>query len=309
MSAIRANAIAIVADEGARPGLVSAVVLGGGRVVEPGPEAIGLIWSAGPEGLAETIAACPDLVWAQLPAAGIETYVASGALDERLTWTSAKGSYAAPVAEHALMLALALLRVLPERVRATSWGRSAGFSLHGLRTLTIGGGGIATELVRLLSVFDTEDVIVRRQAEPVPGALRTVTLDQLDAELPEADVIFVAAALTPETQGLLTEERLRSMRPGAILVNVARGGLLDTEALLRVLDDGHLGGVGLDVTDPEPLPEGHPLFGADRVIVTPHTADTLEMIRPLLAARVRRNVAAFLAGEELEGRVDVARGY
>ena len=115
-------------------------------------------------------------------------------------WTSAKGLYARPVAEHALMLALAGLRILPERIRAHSWGTPAGTSLYGAPVTILGGGGITEELLRLLAPFGVEATVVRRQAEPVPGAARTVTTAELDDVLPGALVVFLALALTPETE-------------------------------------------------------------------------------------------------------------
>ena len=142
----------------------------------------------------------PGLRWVQLPFAGVENAVAAGVIDPGRTWTSAKGLYAQPVAEHALMLALAGLRVLPERIRAHSWGTPAGTSLYGAPVTILGGGGITEELLRLLAPFGVEATVVRRQAEPVPGAARTVTTAELDDVLPGALVVFLALALTPATE-------------------------------------------------------------------------------------------------------------
>jgi phosphoglycerate dehydrogenase-like enzyme len=143
----------------------------------------------------------------------------------------------------------------------------------------------------------------------MPGAQRTVGAEDLDAALDGALVAFLALALTPRTKRIIAAPQMRAIGPGGWLVNVARGGHVDTDALIGALQRGELGGAALDVTDPEPLPDGHPLWSAPNCIITPHTADTWEMIVPLLSERIRANVAHFVAGEALEGVVDPVEGY
>jgi phosphoglycerate dehydrogenase-like enzyme len=290
-----------------------AVQAGGGSVVGNGEVADGLVWLGGPEGLEATLLAHPEVRWVQLPHAGVERVAEAGFFSDRrfahITWTSAKGSYAKPVAEHALALALAGLRHLPERARAQSWGERKGTSLFGAKVTILGGGGIAVELLRLLAPFGTEATVVRRKAAPIAGAARVVTSSELKDALPGALVVFIALALVPETVHIIGAEELRLMAPGSWLVNVARGGHIDTDALVEALRAGSIGGAALDVTDPEPLPDGHPLWSLPNCLITPHSADTEEMIRPLLAERIRENVARFAAGLPLAGTVDTAAGY
>ena len=251
----------------------------------------------------------PGITWVQFPFAGIEAYVPLVRRRPEITWTSAKGTYAPPVAEHALMLTLALLRHLPERVTATSWGECSGKSLNGARAVVLGGGGIAQEYIRLLKAWDTHVTAVRRKDGDVPGADATVTADRLDEVLPEADVVMLAAAATDQTRGIIGARQLELMAEDAVLVNVGRGVLVDTDAVTAALAADSLQAYGTDVTDPEPLPDGHPLWTEPRCLITPHTADTPEMCMPLLEARIRRNLAARAEGRELEGLVDVEGGY
>jgi phosphoglycerate dehydrogenase-like enzyme len=150
---------------------------------------------------------------------------------------------------------------------------------------------------------------VRTTPRPMAGAARVVGSDQLDQALTGADVVVVALALTAETTGLIDRRRLDLLAPGATLVNVARGQHVVTDDLIPALDEGPLAGVGLDVTDPEPLPDGHPLWDRPDVIITPHTANTPEMAVPLLSALVTDNVRRYAAGEPLTGLVDPAKGY
>jgi phosphoglycerate dehydrogenase-like enzyme len=245
--------------------------------------------------------------------AGVERMVEAGVFDRpgpsTLVWTCAKGSYARPVAEHALALALAGLRRLPERARARSWGARAGISLYGAPVTVLGGGGITERLLSLLAPFSVQATVVRRRRADVAGASRTVRTAELHAVLPGAQVVFVALALSPETVHIISEAELGLMGPSTWLVNVARGRHVDTDALVRALSESRIGGAALDVTDPEPLPDGHPLWSLPNCLVTPHTADTQEMVETLLAARIRENVERLGAGLPLVGVVDVTAGY
>ncbi|NKX50722.1 hydroxyacid dehydrogenase, partial [Arthrobacter deserti] len=152
--------------------LLETVAAAGGTVVPPSEPADGLIVDFGADkaSVKSILDRNPGIGWIQLPSAGIEAYAEALAAHPDRTWTSAKGAYALPVAEHALALALALLRRLPERVRATSWGTPSGTSLHGLRVLVIGAGGVGLETVRLMKTFGTYVTVLRRQDIPVPSA-------------------------------------------------------------------------------------------------------------------------------------------
>jgi phosphoglycerate dehydrogenase-like enzyme len=287
-----------------------AIRAGGGQVADPSEPADALVWLASwdPEGLRDAVAASQPR-WVQLSSAGIEEMAAAGVLDPGRTWTCAKGAYAEPVAEHALMLALAGLRVLPERVAARSWGRPAGDSLFGEPVTILGGGGIAASLLKLLAPFRADVTVVRRSAGVMAGAARVLPADRLADALATARVVFLALALTPATERIIGASQLAAMRPDSWLVNVARGRHVDTGALVAALDGGEIAGAALDVTDPEPLPDGHPLWGHPRCIITPHTADTMEMVERMLAGRIQDNVTRFAAGEPLAGLVDPAAGY
>lgn len=290
------------------PALAAAVAEGGGRLVEPG-DAEALVWTdpldAG--ALAELLEGAPGVRWVQVPFAGVDRF--QPLLADGRTWTSAKGAYAEPVAEHALALSLAGLRALPARARAREWGHEAGKRLKGAGVTIVGGGAITRALLSLLDPFRVDATVVRRHVEPVPGARRVVGPDRLHEVLPGASVVVLTLALTPETAGIVGAEELDRMDGDAWLVNVARGAHVDTEALVAALQQGVIGGAALDVTEPEPLPAGHPLWALDNCLVTPHVANTTEMAAPLLAERVRRNVERYLAGEDLLGLVDPALRY
>jgi phosphoglycerate dehydrogenase-like enzyme len=305
------NAPRIAVGPGPAPWAVEAIRRGGGQAVRLDQDPEGLVWTDGGamDALRSALATRPKITWIQLPQAGVERAFQAGVVDPQRRWTSAKGAFSEPVAEHALALILAGLRLLKVRARARTWGRPAGESLFGQPVTVVGAGGIASVLMRLLEPFGTPVTVVRRHPEPVPGAVRTVATGRLAEALPGARAVVITVALTPQTQGLIGRAELAAMAPDAWLVNVARGAVVDTEALTAALQKGQIGGAALDVTDPEPLPAGHPLWDLDNCLITPHTADTEEMTRPLLAGRIAENVRRLAAGQELVGLLDPGLGY
>ena len=306
----RANPRIAVAPEPAA-WAAEAIRSGGGEAVALDHDPVGLVWTGGivPQDLRGVLAAHPEVVWVQLPLAGVEALAEAGVIDRQRQWTSAKGAYAEPVAEHALALLLAGLRQLPMRARARSWGEPAAATLFDQPVTVVGAGGLATELLRLLEPFRSPVTIVRHQPEPLPGAARTVGTDRLAEALAGARAVVLMLALTPRTRKLIGRAELAAMERDAWLVNVARGAVVDTEALVDALRSGQIGGAALDVTDPEPLPDGHPLWDLPNCLITPHTADTEEMRRELLGRRIAQNVRRLAAGQELAGLVDPGFGY
>ncbi len=295
------------------PWAVAAVVEGGGEPVGLDGGAIGLVWtdffSSQTEELRRVLQSYPSINWVQLPLAGVDRMFEAEVIDRRRRWTSAKGAYAEPVAEHALALTLAGLRQLPQRARAESWGGHAGRTLYDRPVTVVGAGGITDALIRLLTPFRTDITVVRQRPVAVAGARRTLVTGQLRDALGTAQVVVLALALTPQTRGLIGQAELEAMREDAWLVNVARGALVDTQALVGALRTQSIGGAALDVTDPEPLPTGHPLWRMSNCLITPHTADTPEMTRPLLARRIAENVRRLATGYDLLGLVDPDLGY
>ena len=290
-----------------------AIARSGGAVSDPN-EADAIVWTDAldADGLRRLLVSSPAR-WVQLPFAGIERFVAAGLVDRNLTWTCAKGIYGPAVAEQVVALMLAAARQIHRHASVHEWLPDSHEVRHrrlaGTTAVVVGTGGIGRALAGFLAPFEVRIIAVNRSGTPMPGADATHRVDALPELLPEADWIVLAAAATPETQRLIGRDALARMKPGAWIVNVARGELVDTEALVEVLRDGDIGGAALDVTDPEPLPPDHPLWNIPNVIITSHTANTFRMAAPELAALVGRNVAHFAAGEPLEGLVDPVLGY
>lgn len=267
-----------------------------------------LVWfHSGPDELRAALQRGPQLELVVLPSAGVEAYV--DVLDERRRFTAAKGVFADPVAEHALALLLAGRRAIGTYAQRREWSPATGANLLGARVVVVGGGGITRTFLRLLGPFGAETTVVRAHPEPVPGADTVVTTEELDAVLAGADALVLACSLTPRTRGLIGAAQLAALDDEATVVNVGRGPLIVTDDLVTALTDGHIGSAMLDVTDPEPLPADHPLWRLENCTVTPHTANTPEMHRELLAAHVTRSIRRHAAGAPPEGLVDVRAGY
>ncbi|MCU0261119.1 MAG: D-isomer specific 2-hydroxyacid dehydrogenase family protein [Ilumatobacteraceae bacterium] len=288
--------------------LADAIADGGGHLV-PLEECEGIIWSDArhPAALEESLQRASGARWVQLPFAGIENFI--HLVDRDHVWTCGKGVYAEPVAEMALALGIAGLRGLAGYTRADQWTAPTGRNLLGGRVSILGGGGIAESLVRLLEPWDCHITVVRRQATDMEGVDVVLDPDRYVDALAGADLVVLALALTPDTEGLIGRDELAMMESHAWLVNVARGRHIVTDDLVVALRDGVIGGAALDVTDPEPLPAGHPLWSLPNCIITPHVGNTPEMAKPLLAERVSQNVRRFAAGEPLIGLVDPDAGY
>jgi D-3-phosphoglycerate dehydrogenase len=286
--------------------LAKAVTEAGG-VVTPLDVADAVIWANWqPDSLPEL----PERVrWVQLPGAGVAPWLGRIRAAPATTFTSAAGVYARPVAEHALALLLAGVRGLHAAARATTWERQFGGTLEGATVAVIGAGGIGSALINLLGPHGVDVIAVTRSGRSVPGATRSVAAAQLAEVWPAADHVVLAAPATAATQHLVGRTQLAALREHSWLVNIARGSLVDTGALVDALDAGSIGGAALDVTNPEPLPDRHPLWNHPRALITCHVATVPAAESPRFAARVRENLDRFIAGMPLLSQINVEEGY
>lgn len=297
-----------MAPEGAPDWIRDAVTAGGGLLSDPA-DAEALVWTdpRDPDGLDDLLTKHDHVEWVQVPYAGVENLI--HLVDHERRWTCGKGVYAEPVAELALTLALAGMRNLHGYARKDSWSGPSGRNLIGARVTILGGGGITESLLRLLGPFDCHVTVVRNHVAEMQGADDVLEADRYVDALPGADLVVLALPLTPETEGIIGRGELESMERHAWLVNVARGKHIVTEDLVWALENGVIGGAGLDVTDPEPLPADHALWRLPNCIITPHVGNTPEMARPLLFERIASNVRRWSQGEELIGPIDPELGY
>ncbi|MGW3342249.1 D-isomer specific 2-hydroxyacid dehydrogenase family protein [Nonomuraea rubra] len=289
------------------PALIDAVRRAGARVV-PLAEAEAIVYYGNDDPAEVRSMLHEGIRWVQLPHAGVERWADAGVITDHPVFTAATGSYGRPVAEHAMALMLAAARGLHRLARATTWGPNTSRELSRSTVAIIGAGGIGRALIGMLAPFECRVVAVSDSGR-VPGAAEVLPRARYREALPEADYVVIAAPATPGTRGMFGAYEFELMRRDAWLVNVARGGLVVTDELVEALRAGHIGGAALDVTDPEPLPDGHPLWSLENVLITPHSANPRPAYWRGLAERVTSNVRRFRDGEPLEGVVSPARGF
>ena len=230
---------------------------------------------------------------------GVDNVDLEAAADEGVWVANMPGLNAVPVAEHAVALLLALARRLPEASKGFEpdrWGEPAGRSLAGTAACIVGAGAVGTEIARRLAAFDVTVTGVRRHppSGPVPPFAAVYTADHLLDCVADVDSVIIAAGYQAGQPPLVDDPVLRAMRPGAWLVNIARGGLLDTEAALAHLNTGHLAGIGLDVFPTEPYPADGPLLAHPHVVATAHTASLTSDYFAAASRRLGDSLAAYL---------------
>ncbi|MGY1841797.1 MULTISPECIES: 2-hydroxyacid dehydrogenase [unclassified Modestobacter] len=242
----------------------------------------------------ELLAALPDLRLVQLLSAGAEKF--AGRLPGRVVLCNARGAHTPATAEWAVAATLAAQRGIPSFTReqdAGRWAPATHHSLVGARVLIVGAGDIGRTIGAMMAGFDVELTYVARTARDGVHAM-----EELPDLLPRADVVVLIVPVTPQTTGLVDAGFLAAMKDDALLVNAARGVVVHTDALLAELHRGRLR-AALDVTEPEPLPDGHPLFAAPGLLLTPHVAGDVPATLARATAAVTEQLARVLAGRPL----------
>ena len=249
--------------------------------------------------------------WAHAPGAGIDFYLFPGLASSPIAFTNGKIIQGPEVAEHSLGLLLCLTRRIGFVLKGVDKGSiPSPIELRGKIALVIGAGGVGLLLAERLSAFGmTVDVVTETNIPLVSTVRKAYFGNQLMNALPTADVIIMAAPLTPQSRNMLGREQFHAMRQNAYLINVSRGGTVDLDALVQQLRDGRFSGIGLDVTFPEPLPENHPIKAFDRVIVTPHLAGRSDCLREQNFELIINNITRFIAGLPLVNLVDKVAGF
>jgi len=268
----------------------------------------------------ELLAAGTELRWVQVGAAGVERYLKISRLaDGEVLLTNGQRLASPVIGEHAMALTRALARGLNRAVAAQVDGEWRRFEigdaapltqLRGKTLLVVGLGGIGTEVARLADAAGMRVTAIRSSRRSGPPFVAKVGLtEDLTEYVAQADVVVNCLPMTPDTEDIFDAAIFGAMRETAFFINIGRGGTVDTDALVAALENGVISGAGLDVTDPEPLPEGHPLWRAPNLVITPHFAAWSDAGRELQWLLFRENLRRFVAGERLLSVVDPARGY
>ena len=268
----------------------------------------------------EQFARCRKLKWIHSPAAGVGQLLSPALVESDVVVTNARTVHAVPVAEHAIALLLALARRLPDCFRYQAeavWGhneihhgRYLPTEINGKTLGLVGLGCIGREVAVRAKVLGMRVVAVKQNPSPCSEfADRIYSPQHLADMLSKVDYVVVAAPDTPETRHMIGEKELHRMKPAAFIVNISRGSLVDTEALRRALESGAIAGAALDVTEPEPLPPGHPLWRAPNILIAHHLGGATDRFWPRQADLLTENLRRYLAGEPLLNPVDKRRGY
>jgi len=256
------------------------------------------------------------LRWVQVGSAGVSYCMYPELVDSNIVLTNAKIIQGPEISDHAFALLLFLARNLGKAVvsmQAGEWNRQQStdsVELRGKTALVIGLGGIGTQVAERASAFGMKVLgIDPKDISYINSVERVGKPDQLSSFLPSADVIFMCAPITPKSNLMLGSKEFSLMKQGAFFINVSRGKIVDTQALVEALRSGHLAGAGLDVTEPEPLPKDHPLWTLENVIITPHVAGQSDGITQRRMELFEENLRRFEQSLPLRNVVDKQRGY
>ncbi len=267
----------------------------------------------------DLVRAGKKLRWIQVYSAGVDRYRFPELLESDITLTNCKIIQGPEIADHALALLLALTRRLNELIplrtkqewpRTSFRGERRPIELNGKTALIIGLGGIGTQIAQRAAAFGMKVLAVDPKDIPYLSFVeRTVRPDQLHELLPRADVVFMAVPHTPESERMMGSAEFEMMKRGSYFIAVSRGKTYDKSALVKALDEKRLAGAGLDVTDPEPLPKGDPLWDFENVVITPHIAGQSDGIWGRRMAILKENALRFAQGSTLIHVIDKKKGY
>ncbi len=254
----------------------------------------------------------PQVRWVHSLSDGVEKLLSPAMMTRPIVLTNSHGVHDKSVSEHAMALLLAWFHKIPEVTRqkdAHIWKRPKADMLDGKTMLVVGFGGIGRAIAARAKVFGMRILAVRNHPAPDSLADEVISSDEIHAALPNADVVVAALPATPKTNGYFDQKKISEMKPGAFFINIARASVVDETALLAALQKGPLAGAGLDVFSKEPLPEDHPFWSLDNVILTPHVASIIPDFWERVLALLEENFQAFAENRPLMNVIDKEKGY
>jgi len=277
-----------------------------------GTEVLFLRWGVGPETFRQMLERIPNLRWVHTISAGVDHILFPRLAEADVILTNASGVFNVPIAETVLAFMLAVVKRLPEffeQQRAHRWHKLGLRELRGLTVGIIGLGDIGGEVARLCRAFGMRVLGLRRHPHPHEHADEVLPPDRLHDLLGRADFVVIAVPLTEETRGLIGAAELAAMKPDAWLINIARGAIVDEDALLEALRERRIGGACLDVFTEEPLAEDSPFWDLPNVIITPHNSWSSPRLQEREAELFLENLRRYVEGEPLLNVVDKRMGY
>lgn len=296
------------------PDAIAEIEAAGHTYVEDVHDADFLVFNGGPGKFPDPLP--ENIRYVQATFAGIDALHEAGLIRPGgVRWACASGLYDDTVAESTIAILLAQMHMHKMITLAGEWSvrrdvdKRKQWLFDNKTVAIIGAGRIAVKLIEMLSVFGVRIIAVTRSGRTVDGADESYAIADVDRVWGKADVVVVLAPLTPETRHMINRDVFGKMRSNAVLVNVARGPLVHTDDLVEALRNGTIAGAALDVTEPEPLPDDHPLWDIETCMITPHTANTYTIIQERTGRLVVENAAAFEAGERMPNEVNLDAGY
>ena len=274
-----------------------------------------IVVGASPKSFPELIRRGGRLKWVHTSSAGVDHFLCPEFTESDVVLTCAKDGPAGPnLAEHAFGLLLALTRHIAIAARQTTWRRGelgkGVWELGGKTLGVVGYGGVGRGMAERGLAFGMSVVATKRTiAGDAPADISLLQAERLDDLLRQSDAVMIAVPDTPETVGLFDAAAFRTMKSSAMLINVGRGKTVVTDDLVEALRAGEIAGAGLDVIDPEPLPEGHPFWSMDQVVITPHIAGAAPERGVRNFDRLLENLKRFVSGRPLLSTVDKTLGY
>lgn len=264
----------------------------------------------------DMVKGCKNLKWLQLDSAGADLFVKEGVLPRGVKLTNSTGAYGLAISEHMIGVLLSIYKKLylyRDNQNNSLWKNEGEVkSIYGCTALVIGLGDIGGDFAKRIKALGGYTIGVRRSDANKPEYLDELYLmDKIDELLPKADVVALSLPETKETYKLFSKEKISKMKKDSVLINVGRGTAIDTEALCDALESGTLLGAALDVTDPEPLPKDHRIWGIKNAIITPHVSGNynLKETHHRIVKIAVNNLERFIKGEELRNVVNLSTGY
>ena len=272
-------------------------------------------WSWNGPQIDRLLEAAPRVRWIHASMAGIEPLLTPLVMQRDITITNGAGTYDEPIAEWVMLAMLSIAKQLPDFIAAKQehiwrdWSRLMLGELTNKTLLILGAGNIGSEIARRAAAFNMHVWGSRRSRKPVEHIERMFGEDDWRQALPQADFVIIALPSTPQTRGIFGAEELAAMKPGAWIINIARGTIIDEQALIQALQNGKIGGAWLDTTSVEPLPGDSPLWSLPNVMITPHITWWTEYTNQRVTDLFLENLRCFQNGEPLLNVVDKKAGY
>ena len=258
----------------------------------------------------------PNLKWVHLYSAGVDRQLerlSRMAAPPRLT--NNRGTYGVPLSEHSLALLFAVNRRIGQYTKNQTehkWNYKGGVKeIYGSTVGIVGFGDVGQYTAKMMKAMNAKVLAHKLHKSPKPEYVDEMYYgnEGLDVMLPKCDFVLLSLPGTEETKHLFNLERMKKMKKGAVIVNVGRGYVIDCDALADLIEEGHLLGAGLDVTDPEPLPGDHRLWDMDNVVITPHMAGSSPNFTARMYEIFKENLESYMAGEKMPNEIDLDKGY